>query len=176
MDIIVPKTLDVQENVMGYQVDKDSGLYIHNTYFKGKNTLQTELKKYLAYKIALDTTDRAVLTNKFTFEGGVAEGGAAAMDGYSGMAYEGQGDYLYIFDTDLSQGGDNATAYIEFVGFLNADATTGDIAPGAYNMVLGHDYNAGGPGPFATLFSRYSHTLSVLQGRTFYFYWRISIA
>ena len=172
MDIIVPKTPYMELNVRGFQVDTKTGLYVPNTYFEDKNTIQTALKAYLAYKIGTDTTDRA-LDNRFTYEGPAS--GASSMDGYDGIAYESAGDLAYLYVTSINQGGDNSTSYIEFEGYLVADAGTGDINTGTNSMVLGHDYNHGAAPDFTTEFSRYSCALNITQGRTDYFYWRITM-
>jgi len=176
MDIIVPRSINFYENVRGYQLDTKTGLYVRGSAFEDTNTIQAAMKNYLALLIANNSTDRA-MNSLFDAEGGVAEAVIISQDGNDGIAYELQGDYGYVFYTTLQQGGDNATSYIEFQGYLTADATTSDISwSSSYAMVLGHNYSGSGPGPFETLYSRYYYALEINQGRTFYFYWRITAA
>ena len=175
MDIIVPRSRNFYENVRGYQLDTKTGLYIRGSAFEDTNTIQAAMKNYLALLIAANSTDRA-MDALFTDEGGATEEDIiSGQDAKDGIAYQLQGDYGYVFETVLQQGGDNATSYIEFQGHLAADATTSDISwSNTYDMVLGHNYDSGGPGPFETLYSSYKYALEINQGRTFYFYWRIT--
>ena len=150
-------------NVKGWQTDLKTGLVIPETTFEDKNTVQTGMTYYLAYKIGTNTTDRA-LDDLFDSDG--APGGGNV--GQDGIGHWDGDDINLILDTSLSVGGDNSTSYIEFYGFIDGAVTlTGDLQLG-HGLIIS-------PNEITTIFATYDINTSVAAGRRFHFYWRINV-
>ena len=60
-------------NVKGWQTDIKTGLIVPDTTFVDKNTLQNDIKYYLAYKVGTDTTNQA-MDNLFDTDGAIGAG------------------------------------------------------------------------------------------------------
>jgi hypothetical protein len=148
----------------GFQTDNRTGLLVPGTYFENlRNTIQNDLKYYLAYKMGTNTTDQA-MNNLFTV-GGAIGGGHAGEDG---MAHGTGGVADYAFVTTLNAGGDNSAEYIEFYGYIVGAVTLNN------NLYLG--FNMQWPGQdFAKTYAEYDINTSVGAGRTFHFYWKITV-
>lgn len=147
-----------------FQRDNRTGLIVPGTYVEDKNTIYPDLRYYLAYKTGTDTVNQS-LSNRFAVGGTTSAGD----DGYDGIAYgTGQTALSHKLDTDINAGGNNSTDYIEF---------SGSIA-GALNMsgllVLGHSYLHSSTA-FVDSYAYYAITQNIESGRTFYFYWRITL-
>jgi len=151
-------------NVKGWQTDLKTGLIVPGTMFEDHNTIQNDLRYYLAYKIGTNTTDRA-LNNLFTVDG-TPGGGHVGQDGIAhGTAYTSLTD---ILATSLSVGGDNTVNYIEFYGYIDGAVSLTN------NLYLGQGFIIS-PNEFSYQFASYDINTSVGAGRRFHFYWRIRI-
>ena len=151
--------------VRGFQKDNISGLVIPETVFQGKNLISAPLQYYLAYKIGTNTTDQAV-DNRFTTGGTLSSGD----NGYDGIAYGGVSSLTGKLDTDINAGGDNATSYIEFSGSIAGPVSISS------RLYLGWNYVHASTN-FTKTYAIYSiGTVDVDSGRTFYFYWRFTLA
>jgi len=147
-------------NVKGWQTDIKTGLIIPNSSFEDHNTIQNDLRYYLAYKIGTNTTDQA-LNDLFSADGTPITGDGIAHGTSPTSITE-------VFDTSLSLGGDNSTNYIEFYGFIDGSVTLGD------NLYLGFGLTLS-PNEFSKYYASYDINTSVASGRRFHFYWRISV-
>lgn len=147
-----------------FQRDNRTGLIIPGTYVEDKNTVQDDLRYYLAYKTGTNTTNQA-LDSRFTV-GGTLSG---ADDGDDGIAYGVSSDILsHKLDTDINAGGDNAINYIEFSGSIAGELNMSGV------LVLGGDYDNSIP-TLLDIYATYSITVFIESGRTFYFYWRLTL-
>lgn len=147
-----------------FQRDNKTGLIVPGTYVEDKNTIHDFLRYYLAYKIGTNTINQA-LDSRFATGGALSSGD----NDDDGIAYGTDvGSLSHKLDTDINAGGNNSVDYIEF---------SGSIA-GALNMsgylVLGYDYAHAGTS-FSKTYAYYSITQNIESGRTFYFYWRITL-
>lgn len=151
--------------VKGFQRDNETGLILPETLFEDKNTLYATGAHYLAYKIGTDTINQAI-DNRFTT-------GAALVSGdeeYDGIAYGPTSSTLsHKLDTDINAGGDQATNYIEFSGSIAGPIGLAGV------LALGFDYTHGSTA-FANLYATYGISVTVDPGRTFYFYWRLTLS
>lgn len=148
-----------------FQRDKKTGIIIPGTYHEHHNTIVLDLTYYLAYKIGTDTINQS-LSNRFTVGGTVSAGD----NGYDGIAYgtTSSGGITHKLDTDINAGGDNATSYIEFAGNID-----GPLSMPGY-LHLGHSLTYASAA-FDEPYAYYNISTSVESGRTFYFYWRLTI-
>ena len=152
-------------NVKGWQTDLKTGLTIPGTEFNDHNTIQNQLRYYLAYKIGADANPRA-LTPLFLTDG--TPGGTHV--GYNGIAHGTSSTAITdILASSLSVGGDNTVNYIEFYGYIDGVVDLSD------NLYLGQGFSTS-PNEFAYEFASYDINDSVAAGRRFHFYWRVSIA
>ena len=147
-------------NIKGWQTDLKTGLVIPDSIFEGHNTVQNDLKYYLAYKIGTDTTDQA-LDNLFPTDDTPIAGDGIAHGPSSNDIYE-------VFATSLSTGGDNSTVYIEFYGYIDGLVSLTD------NLYLGYGLTTPPP-EFSKEYASYDINTSVTLGRRFHFYWRVTI-
>ena len=157
--------LSLKGSVRYYQTDDKTGLLIPGTYKEEENTINSTLLYYLAYKIGTDTTDYALSSLFGT--GQAASGGDVGDDGIA----HGSGtidDIDYVFDTDLNDGGDEVETYIEYYGTI-----PGAVTLNGY-LQLGHNLISG-PYQFSQVFAYYDINETVASGRTFHFYWKISL-
>ena len=155
-------------NIKGWQTDLKTGLVVPGSTFEDHNTVENALRYYLAYVIGTQPAGGSIfaLDSLFTHDGAPVGGDA----GYDGIAHDNAGSINYIFDSSLSVGGDNATPYIEFYGFLDGDDDTlaGTLQLG-FSLIIS-------PNEFSHLFASYDINTTVLAGRRFHFYWRIQIS
>lgn len=147
-------------NIKGWQTDLKTGLIIPDSVFYDKNTVQNDLKYYLAYKIGTDTTDQA-LDNLFPTDDTPVAGDGIAHGASSATITE-------VFATSLSVGGDNSTTYIEFYGYIDGSVSLTN------NLYLGWGLTLG-PNEFQKEYASYDINTSVAAGRRFHFYWRVTI-
>ena len=151
-------------SVKYFQRDNRTGLMIPGTYVENENTIYPDLRYYLAYKIGTDTTNQS-LSNRFATGGTLSSGD----NGYDGITFGyGQTALTHKLDTDINAGGNNSTNYIEFSGSIAGELNMSG------ELVLGHHYlqtNTAFNDPYA----EYQITQNVESGRTFYFYWRITL-
>lgn len=154
-------------NVKGWQTDLKTGLIVPDTTFYDYNTLQNDLKYYLAYKIGTDASDHA-MDNLFDVDGAMS-GSHLSHDGIAHGSTSVNLDYA--FHTTLNAGGDNSTLYIEFYGYIDG----GPISLNN-NLYLGQVVTGSTPYPFLYEYASYDINTSVAAGRRFHFYWRITIA
>lgn len=151
-------------NIKGWQTDLKTGLIIPGSVFYNKNTVQNDLKYYLAYKIGTNTTDQT-MDSLFTTDGTPVGG----HEGDDGIAHGTSSTVLTdIFATSLSTGGDNSTVYIEFYGYIDGSVSLTN------NLYLGYDFSLA-PNSFAKEYASYDINTSVAAGRRFHFYWRVTI-
>ena len=147
-----------------FQRDNKTGLIVPGTYVEDKNTIQNDLRHYLAYKIGTDTTNQS-LSSRFATGGTLSD----TDDADDGIAYGSYEDSLsHKLDTDINAGGNNSTNYIEFSGSIAGELNMSG------ELVLGHHYlqtNTAFNDPYA----EYQVTQFIESGRTFYFYWRITL-
>ena len=151
--------------VIYFQRDNKTGLVVPDTYIEDKNTILNSFRYYLAYKIGTDTIDQA-MDNRFTVGAALSAGD----NGYDGIAY-GQTTSLLEnkLDTDINAGGDNATNYIEFSGSIAGPIGLAGL------LVLGQNYVHGSTA-FTNSHATYNIAVNVDSGRTFYFYWRLTLS
>ena len=150
-------------NIKGWQTDLKTGSIIPGSVFEDKNTVQNDLKYYLAYKIGTDTTDQA-LDNLFPTDDTPVVGDGIA-HGVSST------EITEVFATSLSTGGDNSTVYIEFYGYIDGDDPSTSLTN---NLYLGYGLTLG-PSEFSKEYASYDINTSVTLGRRFHFYWRVTI-
>ena len=152
-------------SVKYFQRDNRTGLMIPGTYVENENTIYPDLRYYLAYKIGTDTTNQS-LSNRFATGGTLSSGD----NGYDGIAYSTIPieSLSHKLDTDINAGGNNSTNYIEFSGSI-----AGELNMSGY-LVLGHSYLHSST-IFVDTYAYYSITQFIESGRTFYFYWRITL-
>lgn len=152
-------------NVKGWQTDLKTGLVVPESVFEDRNTLQNDIKYYLAYKIGTDITNQA-LDDLFTSDGAPTAGNLNE----DGIAHGTSSSNLdLILDSSLSVGGDNSTSYIEFYGFIDGAQTLTD------NLYLGFNLAVLSPNEFTKEYASYDINISVAAGRRFHFYWRVTI-
>lgn len=156
---------DILANVGGYQVDNKTGLIVPGTKFEDHNLIYNDLLYYLPYKTGTNTVNQA-MDNLFAASGTLSSGD----NGYDGIAYGVSSTGLtHKLDTDLNTGGDLATAYVEFSGSI-----AGSINLSAY-LYLGFNYTHASTA-FADTYAQYDINQNVESGRTFYFYWRLTLS
>jgi hypothetical protein len=146
-----------------FQRDKLTGLIVPGTEVVSKNTIVEDLGFYLAYKIGTNTINQS-LSNRFTVGGTIGVGD----NGYDGIAYGTStiSGLTHKLDTDINAGGTLAESYIEFSGNID-----GPLSLAGY-LQLGHNYSVGA---FSEPYAYYAITTTVETGRTFYFYWRLTV-
>lgn len=144
---------------------KQDGIMIPGSFRAGSNTIGSDLKKYLAYKLAADVTDQA-MDNLFASGGLVASVGAAN-DGKDGIAW-GQDNVAGLFVTTLNDGGDNSDTFAEFYGYVDGAVTL------STELTLGFSYT-NGTTSWSKTYATYSINESVAASRRFHFYWKITI-
>lgn len=156
-------------NVKGWQTDLKTGLVVPGTTFEDHNTVQNELRYYLAYVIGTQPAGGNIqaMDDLFSSDGVPTSGN----DNEDGIAHgTGIASLDLIFDTSLSVGGDNNLNYIEFYGFIDGLQTLTD------NLYLGQNLiSSGGPIELDKEYASYDINTSVSAGRRFHFYWRITI-
>lgn len=159
--------IPVTGSVRYFQRDNITGLIVPGTEHEDHNIIQNDLLNYLSYKIGTDTINQSI-SNRFTVGGTIDSGD----DGYDGIGYSASSPteaLTHKLDTDINAGGDLTELYIEF---------SGSIA-GALNMTgylqLGHNYDDVPSALFNDLYAYYSISANIEAGRTFYFYWRLTI-
>jgi hypothetical protein len=148
-----------------FQREKSTGILIPETYVEDHNAIYTDLQYYLAYKIGTDTVDQS-LSNRFTVGGTLSSGD----NGDDGIAY-GTGptyDLTHKLDTDINAGGAETENYIEFSGSIDGPLTMSGYLQLGHSIVLATD--------FADVYAYYSISTEIDSGRTFYFYWRITLS
>ena len=151
-------------SVRYFQRDNRTGLMIPGTYVENKNTIYSDLRHYLAYKIGTDTTNQS-LSNRFATVGTLSSGD----NGYDGITFGyGQTALTHKLDTDINAGGNNSTNYIEFSGSIAGELNMSGL------LVLGHSYLHSSTA-FVDSYAYYSITQNIESGRTFYFYGRITL-
>jgi len=150
-------------SVRYFQRDKLTGLIIPGTEVESKNTIVEDLSFYLAYKIGTDTINQS-LSSRFTVGGTIGIGD----NGDDGIAYGTStiSGLTHKLDTDINAGGALTESYIEFSGNID-----GPLSLAGY-LQLGHDY---GLGAFSEPYAYYAITTTIESGRTFYFYWRLTL-
>jgi len=148
-------------------------LIIPGSLTEDNNTISTNLKNYLAYKIGTDTTDRAL--DALTISDGLVASVGAANNGKDGMFWgvtaPSYTDVLVlgILDTSLNTGGTEAEAYIEFYGFVDGSQTVSS------QLSLAHNY-VDATTKVSTIFATYALSETVAASRRFHFYWKITIS
>jgi hypothetical protein len=164
MEVQMTELRNTNNSIRGFQVDDRTGLILPKTYFEGENAIWADLMEYFAYKIGTETINQA-MDNRFAAAGALSSGD----NGYDGMAHGASATALdYKFDTDLNAGGTNAENYIEWLGTIAGPVSlTG-------SLFLGFNY-AHGSTAFANTYAQYIINTTVDSGRTFYFYWRITV-
>ena len=182
-NILIPKKefkIEVEGHCRGFQTELDyvekngilfpidTGKVVPHTEWKARNTLQTGLLYYLAYKIGTNTTDRA-LDDLFISSGLVAAVGAAN-DGKDGIVEgpSGAAEVEGILVTTLNDGGTEAEAYIEFYGYMEGAYSLDD------NLILGHNFVDSTDS--ITEFSKVSINQEVAANRRYHHYWKITLA
>jgi len=151
-------------SVIYFQRDDLTGLIVPGTKVEDHNTINSDLTFYLAYKIGTNTINQS-LNNRFTVGGALSSGD----NGYDGIAYGGSSDILtYKLDTDINAGGTNAENYIEFVGSIAGPLVMSGV------LVLGGNYLHSVP-TLVDIYATYNISADIESGRTFYFYWRLTV-
>lgn len=146
--------------ITSYQTDLDNN-EIPGTRKMDHNTIQTDLKQYLAKCLAA-TTDFS-LNNLFVSE--------TPATGKDGIGYHDIGimSIIKTFITLLNDGGDGSEVYTEFYGYIEGPETlTGTLQLG-FNLGSGPAYE------FAEVFATYAISESVASNRRYHFYWKITI-
>lgn len=159
--------IKLKGSVKYFQRDDRTGLIIPRTECKDNNIIESDLQYYTAYKIGTNTINQS-MSSRFAV-GGTLSAGDNGDDGIAyGPGVPGVGLLSHKLDTDINAGGDNATDYIEFSGSI-----AGPLTMSGY-LHLGHDYlnsNADFNEPYAY----YAITTTIDSGRTFYFYWKLTL-
>jgi len=159
--------LRIKGSVRYFQRDNLTGLIVPGTEHEEHNIIVEDLSFYLAYKIGTETINQS-LSSRFTV-GGTLSSGDNGDDGIAyGPAVPGVGLLSHKLDTDINAGGDNATNYIEFSGSI-----AGQLSMSGY-LHLGHDY-LNTNDDFEEPYAYYSISAEIDSGRTFYFYWRLTL-
>ena len=154
--------LSIKGTILTFQTDKESGAIVPGTVHVDHNTITDTLKAYLAKKLA-DNSDDWALDNLFTSstpadtQDGIAHGDAS------------DGSVTNAFITTKNAGGDGTETYIEFYGKIDGAVTLND------HLLLGHNYQAAVTA-FEKVFATYAINETVASGRTYHFYWKITIA
>lgn len=162
------KEVKITGEVVMFQTD-ENGKVVPGTYKRSKNTISSDLKNYLAFKI-VDATSNKALDNLFTANGDITSAGTTN-NGGDGIAHGSAGtkDVDYFFTTSKNAGGTGAENYVEFYGFIDGPATLNDT------LKLGFNYN-NTTYEFDTVFATYSINETVASGRKYHFYWKITIS
>lgn len=176
MQLIIPNNTKNEISVKGFcrgfqtyldKDGKDTGIIVSGTNVPWhQNTLGNDLKYYLAYKIATDTTDQA-MDALFTGNGAVA--GLSAQNGKDGIAHGAGGTMDYLFTTTKNVGGTNAEAYVEFYGYVDGAATL------TSTLYLGFNY-VHATYELTKKNSSVSINQTVASGRRYHHYWKITVS
>ena len=160
-------TISIRGDVRYYQTDDKTGLLVPGTYKEEANTIFTDLQYYLMYKIGTDTTDYAMdslfPTGRAVIGTDIGEDGIVHADASTGATVD------YVFDTDLNDGGDEVETYIEYYGTLPGAATLNGYLQLGQALI-------GTPYELSRTFAYYDINETVAAGRTFHFYWKISLS
>jgi len=159
--------IKLRGDVKGFQTDKKTGLLVPNTYFEDHNTIDSNLHEYLAYKITTNTNNYS-LDNLFTTHR-VPIIGDSNMDGICHCTVGDGTGINYVFDTDLNAGGDNATSYIEYYAHGEGALTLTGY------LLLIYDLTEWDSTKVTAIYASYDINTSVLVGRVFHFYWKITL-
>jgi len=152
-------------NVNGFQKDDKTGLILPETYFEDHNTVENDILYYLAYKIGTNTVNQCV-DSRFAAGGALAVGDNTS----DGIAHGASSTTLdYKLATSLVAGtGTGSVAYTELLGSI-----AGAVTLNGY-LYIGFNYVHASTAFTKTYFS-YNISQTVAAGRTFYFYWRITL-
>jgi hypothetical protein len=141
-------------------------LMIPWTHKKDHNTIYTDLKAYLAYKIGTNTVDQT-MDNLFTAQTLATQNGKDGMCQAS-TSYANSTDTVFI--TTLNDGGDNSDEFIEFYGYITGETS---LAP---TLILGYNMLATTTKQFTKLYAHYTINTTVAASRNYHFYWKLSFA
>ena len=169
--------LSVRGSVRHFETDLDNNI-IPGTLFEGPNTIQSSLKKYLAWCIAVDKN--LAIDNFFTGSVPATEISAGRLDGIAFTTSEGPSDIGTCFITTLNVGGDGVERYVEFYGYVEGAVTLNGYLQLGYNLYV----DGGGNNTFKGIetgtdgnshYASYAINKSVAANRRYHFYWKITI-
>ena len=153
--------------VRHYHTDDKTGLMIPGTFYKGPNTINSALGYYLMYKLGTHTVNQAIDT--FFTAGAAVNGDDLTREGIAHSSSQTGVDIDYVFLTSLNTGGDESVAYTEFYEALAGAVTLDGYLQLGFALI-------GAPYEFSKVFAYYAINETVAAGRTFHFYWRITVA
>lgn len=177
--LFTPKkcVVKLEGHVRGYQTymegEEDTGIVVPRTEMRGRNTIKTDLKKYLAYNIAVPATVNQAMDNLINSET------LSDIDGRDGIMYDQSEaqtdagtDITKALITTLNDGGDNVDEFAEFYGYLTGAATLA----GYFVLGFDFDYAGGSPYHFEKVYATYAVSASVAASRRYHFYWKITLS
>jgi len=155
-----------------FQRDDKTGLIVPGTYVEDTNTVNSGLTKYLAYVVTtvpgapqdLDSkfgTGRAYTATAYP-TGDIGGDGIALLEGGEVPAI------TLVLATSLNDGGDGSSDYVEYLGSIPGSVTLDGTLQLGWNLI--------GTTGFTAVYASYSINVDVLAGRTFYFYWKITMS
>ena len=157
--------LKIRGYVKHWQTD-ENGNVVPGTVKEDHNAITDSLRNYLAQVIGAEVLGKAVDTLFTSQDLGLDDGG-------DGIAWgQTNGDVSGKMVTTKNAGGTGNEAYIEFYGTVQASGAAITIGP---YLLLGTDYSSVAYA-LGTVYATYAINETVPDGRTYHFYWKITIS
>ena len=156
--IIIPTSQDIDQYV---------NEIIPGTFKESKNTIGTDLKNYLIYKVTDTATDQALnnLTTGSTISGQTGKDGIV----YGTASTDLDGALI----TTKNAGGTGAENYVEFYGYIDGAVTLQDYLYLGFNIVLNGTTSLY---ELTKLYASYAINQTVDASRRYHFYWKLTIS